>query len=230
MTRPGREAPLPPQPEDTVPPVAPPTRGERQQQTRTALIAAARTVFARDGYHGARLDVIAHEAGYSKGAVYSNFDGKSALFLAVIDADLARADEIGHDAGLPSAPAPHARTGPGAASPAPEHDEEARLAQAHGFSLASLEFIATAARDPSLTPELESRMRRMLALYTDAALANSAAVDDPLAPADRGILLAALEQGSAFLSLSGVAPLPDSLIREGMLRLLTPLPAEQPTP
>ncbi|MCC2307477.1 TetR/AcrR family transcriptional regulator [Cellulomonas chengniuliangii] len=224
MPTPGHNAPRPARPHDTLPP----TRGERQQQTRAALVSAARTAFARDGYHGARLEVIAHEAGYSKGAVYSNFDGKAALFLAVIDADLARADEIGHDAGLPSAAAPH--TGACAADTAPEHDGEARLAEARGFSLASLEFIATAARDPRLTPELESRMRRMLALYTDAALANSGSADDPIPPAERGTLLAALEQGIAFLSLSGVAPLPDELIREGMLRLLTPLPAEPSAP
>src|SRR5690625_3096253 len=71
---------------DTAP--APPlTRAERQHQTRVALIDAGRAVFARDGFHGARLDRIAQEAGFSKGAVYSNFDSKADLFLAVMDAN-----------------------------------------------------------------------------------------------------------------------------------------------
>ena len=62
------------------------TRIERKEQTRAELIAAARAVFLRRGFHGASLDDIAEEAGYTKGAVYSNFAGKDDLFLAVLDA------------------------------------------------------------------------------------------------------------------------------------------------
>jgi AcrR family transcriptional regulator len=40
--------------------------------------------------HGASLDEIAERAGYSKGAVYSNFAGKDELFLAVLDAQFER--------------------------------------------------------------------------------------------------------------------------------------------
>ncbi len=217
---------------------APLTRGERQRQTRAALIDAARTVFARDGYHRARLEAIAHEAGYSKGAVYSNFDGKAALFLAVIDDDLARADALRTSStALPSESAAASLIAcadadgtddEGADDEGP--DLESRLHVAYGFSLASLEFIAAAARDASLTGELETRMRHMLELYTGAALAHSPAVEDPLSVTDRSMLLAALEQGSALLSLSGIAPLPEELVREGMLRVLTPRPADTPPP
>jgi AcrR family transcriptional regulator len=49
-------------------------------------VAAARTVFLRRGFHPATLGEIAGQAGYTKGAVYSNFDGKDDLFLAVLDA------------------------------------------------------------------------------------------------------------------------------------------------
>jgi AcrR family transcriptional regulator len=61
------------------------TRSERKERTRTDLIEAARRVFLRRGFHGAALDEIAEEAGYTKGAVYSNFADKDALFLAVLD-------------------------------------------------------------------------------------------------------------------------------------------------
>ena len=44
--------------------------------------------FSRDGYHGASLEEIADTAGFSKGAVYSNFGGKAELFLAVLDHNL----------------------------------------------------------------------------------------------------------------------------------------------
>jgi AcrR family transcriptional regulator len=65
-------------------------RAERKEQTRTELVSAARTVFLRRGFHAASLDEIAEEAGYTKGAVYSNFDGKDSLFLAVLEGQLER--------------------------------------------------------------------------------------------------------------------------------------------
>src|SRR5580704_19553287 len=61
------------------------TRAEQQVRTRTRLIEAATKVFARRGFHQASVEEIAEEAGYSHGAVYSNFDGKADLFLAVFE-------------------------------------------------------------------------------------------------------------------------------------------------
>ena len=62
------------------------SREERKARTRVDLLAAARTVFLRRGFHGATLDEIAEEAGYTKGAVYSNFAGKDDLYLALLEA------------------------------------------------------------------------------------------------------------------------------------------------
>src|SRR5262245_38746350 len=62
------------------------SRLERKSQTRAELLRAARVVFLRRGFHGASVDEIAEEAGYTKGAVYSNFAGKDDLYLAVLDA------------------------------------------------------------------------------------------------------------------------------------------------
>ena len=66
------------------------TRSQRQEQTRAQLLDAALRVFLRRGFHGASLDEIAEEAGYTTGAVYSNFKGKDDLFLAVLDAEAHR--------------------------------------------------------------------------------------------------------------------------------------------
>jgi len=66
------------------------TRSQRQEQTRAQLLDAALRVFLRRGFHGASLDEIAEEAGYTTGAVYSNFKGKDDLFLAVLDAEAQR--------------------------------------------------------------------------------------------------------------------------------------------
>src|SRR3954471_13492259 len=62
-------------------------RAERKERTRAELVQAARRTFLRHGFHGASVDLIADEAGYTKGAVYSSFAGKDDLFLAVLDAN-----------------------------------------------------------------------------------------------------------------------------------------------
>ena len=60
------------------------TREESRAQTRTTLMAVGREHFIRYGLGGAVAEKIAEDAGYSRGALYSNFDGKEELFLAVI--------------------------------------------------------------------------------------------------------------------------------------------------
>jgi AcrR family transcriptional regulator len=63
-------------------------RREQQEQTRELLLDAAAMVFARRGYHEASVEEIASEAGFSTGAVYSNFSGKEELFLALADREV----------------------------------------------------------------------------------------------------------------------------------------------
>ncbi|MGI8579702.1 MAG: TetR/AcrR family transcriptional regulator [Solirubrobacteraceae bacterium] len=60
------------------------TRAEKQAQTRAALIDAAQTVFLRDGFDGASVERITAEAGYTRGAFYSNFDTKEQLFVELL--------------------------------------------------------------------------------------------------------------------------------------------------
>jgi AcrR family transcriptional regulator len=62
------------------------TRAESQARTRELLIATARELFLRDGYHATTLEKVADAAGFSKGAVYSNFATKDELCQVVIDA------------------------------------------------------------------------------------------------------------------------------------------------
>ncbi|GAA5112462.1 TetR/AcrR family transcriptional regulator [Haloechinothrix salitolerans] len=61
------------------------SRAESQARTREQLIATAKELFLRDGYGPTSLDKVADAAGYSKGAVYSNFRNKDELCLAVLD-------------------------------------------------------------------------------------------------------------------------------------------------
>src|SRR6266704_5306625 len=69
------------------------SRDEQVERNRGLVLAAARRVFLARGYAGATLDAIAQEAGFSKGVVYSQFDSKADLFLALLEARIAERAE-----------------------------------------------------------------------------------------------------------------------------------------
>ncbi len=60
------------------------TRKEMQAQTRRKLLEAAERVFLRRGLQGSSVEEIAAEAGYTRGAFYSNFQGKEELFVELL--------------------------------------------------------------------------------------------------------------------------------------------------
>lgn len=60
------------------------TRDERRAQTRADLLAAAARVFIERGFEGASIEAIAAEAGYTRGAFYSNFESKEQLFAELL--------------------------------------------------------------------------------------------------------------------------------------------------
>jgi AcrR family transcriptional regulator len=61
-----------------------PTRKEKQAETRDRLLAAAERVFLRHGLQGSSVEEIAAEAGFTRGAFYSNFKSKDELFVALL--------------------------------------------------------------------------------------------------------------------------------------------------
>lgn len=66
-----------------------PPLSARRAQTRERLLAAARTVFAEQGVEGASVEEICEAAGFTRGAFYSNFSGRSDLVLALIQQGIA---------------------------------------------------------------------------------------------------------------------------------------------
>lgn len=106
------------------------TRAQQREQTRTRVLDAAEELFAREGYSGAALDEIAEAAGYSKGAVYSNFSGKDDLFLALMRRRAERGAEA--EAGGDGGP----------------------VVDPSGWALATLDFFLTAVRKPELREAL----------------------------------------------------------------------------
>ncbi|MFF8594354.1 TetR/AcrR family transcriptional regulator [Streptomyces sp. NPDC015220] len=87
------------------------TRAQQQERTRAAVLTAAKAEFTERGYATAKVDRIAERAELTRGAVYSNFPSKRALYLAVlIDmVERAAAAEHGTAGGIRPSAAP-ART------------------------------------------------------------------------------------------------------------------------
>ena len=65
-------------------------REESRERTRNLLRRAAASHFAKHGFEGASVDQISEEAGFSRGAFYSNFADKEAIFLDLLVQHLER--------------------------------------------------------------------------------------------------------------------------------------------
>src|SRR5437899_4728844 len=60
-------------------------KAEQAKATRSALIAAARALFAERGYAAVGTEEIVRAAGVTRGALYHHFAGKQELFQAVYE-------------------------------------------------------------------------------------------------------------------------------------------------
>lgn len=175
------------------------TRAESQVRTRAELVEAAAAVFARRGYLGASVEEIAEEAGYSHGAVYSNFEGKADLFLAVFEDYMAeRVRELAEtQAALPGDAPLEVR----ARALADQWMD--RLARDRQSVLLHMEFIAHAGRDSELAQRFGTRsaaMREAVSRYI-SSYEGEAGVELPVPADDLALVLRALGIGLAIESL-----------------------------
>lgn len=69
----------------------------RSRATQAALLDAAEKVFFRDGFELAQIDVIAAEAGRTRGAVYAHYASKAELFLSVLRRRIQKTDAFGQE-------------------------------------------------------------------------------------------------------------------------------------
>lgn len=175
------------------------TRAEKQARTRAELIATGARVFARRGYNGASVEEIAEEAGYSHGAVYSNFEGKADLFLAVFEQYMAeRVRELAETQAALPADAPLELRARALADQWME-----RLGRDRESVLLHMEFIANSDRDPELARRFGTRsaaMREAVAGYI-SQYQQEAGVGLDLPAAELALVLRALGIGLAVESL-----------------------------
>lgn len=183
------------------------TQQERTAQTREALLLAARAVFGREGFTGARLDDIAAEAGVTKGALYHHFDGKEDLFLELLDERCqARQEDIREvfkgDEDLLS----QARI-------AASHQQQAARENAEWNRL-FFEFAAYAARDPRFAKEFEKRVGQMRATLTEIVKdrVDSLGLELSLSAENIALAINAIGNGLALERMARPDAVPDELL------------------
>jgi len=65
-------------------------RSEKRAETRARLLEAAAAIFAEKGFPSATLGEIAERAGYTRGAIYWNFEDKEHLLAALVERQIAQ--------------------------------------------------------------------------------------------------------------------------------------------
>lgn len=144
------------------------TPARRRELVRTTLLDAAEVEFLEHGYHEASLARIAAAAGFTKGAIYSNFESKEDLLLAV----RARWDES--IVATASAAADGASTPAGRLSAIAEVWAASIAEDPHRAAL-GLELRALALRSPQVREAAATWQRRSVEVLAAAAEAELAA-------------------------------------------------------
>jgi AcrR family transcriptional regulator len=189
---------------------APPGRMTREQSkanTRERLLAAARSAFASNGFHGASVEEIASSAGFSTGALYSNFDSKEDLFLVLMEREIdEHAREIS-EAVRERASVTERATG-GARQWMTMIEREPELL------LLFMEFWAYGVRDANVRPKVAARFAQMRRLLTRLIEDGVREFDLELAiPAPQlAVAIDALADGIARQKLADPSAVPDDLM------------------
>jgi AcrR family transcriptional regulator len=187
------------------------SRSESKDLTRRRLLDAARAVFLRHGFHAASVDMVAEEAGFTKGAVYSAFASKAELFLALYEERAVQRAAQAASAALAGVGAQEESVGAWAQV----------LRRERPWLLVLLEFWIFAARDPELRKRFAAIHGRYRTEVARAVEASAAAAGRTL-PADAELItLCQLALGNGFALESVRDPaLPVSDVYEQAARAL----------
>jgi len=191
------------------------TREQSKAITRERLLDAARSVFARGGFHGASVEEIASEAGFSTGALYSNFEGKEDLFLVLMEREIEEhAREIAAAVRAQASVADRATGGAQQWMTMIEREPEVLLL--------FMEFWAYGVRDETVRPKVAARFAQVRELLTKLIAEAVREFDLMLAiPAEQlAIAIDALADGIARQKLADPDAVPDDLMGRVLALLL----------
>jgi AcrR family transcriptional regulator len=183
------------------------TREQSRANTRESLLRAARSVFARSGFHGASVEEIAAEAGFSTGALYSNFTGKEDLFLVLMEREInEHAREIADAVRTRVSMADRATGGARQWMTMIEREPEVLLL--------FMEFWAYGVRDAEVRPKVAARFAQVRELLTKLIADGVREFDLELdIPAEQlAVAIDALADGIARQKLADPDAVPDELM------------------
>jgi AcrR family transcriptional regulator len=190
------------------------TRVEQTARNRDLVLAAARRMFLERGYHGASLEQIADDAGFSKGVVYSQFESKADLFLALLEQriDERAAENARFVETLVAGGGCSADQGLRALV---EHVTRREHADAE-WGLLVIEFRVHAARNPDLNVRYAGLHERTLAGVAGAVatIYEQAGDAPPLPLADLARLLLTVSSGARLEHATNADVLPVALLAE----------------
>jgi AcrR family transcriptional regulator len=192
------------------------SRAESKVRTRTRLLDAAVRVFRKRGYRGATVEEIASEAGYTIGALYSNFAGKDDLLLALLEHEIGTTVErIVAAAGKEKDASAKLRRG--ALEWIAILDEQPEL------YVLLIEFWTLWVRDPKLRPEHAQRFAALRQAVGDLIAGEIRRTGSSLRvpPEQVGAAVVALADGLALQRLADPKATPDDLLAS-LLEALIP--------
>jgi AcrR family transcriptional regulator len=196
------------------------TRAQAKAQTRERLLDAAASLFARRGFAGTSVEQIAESAGYSVGALYSNFASKERLFLELLTTRVS--DRIGSVAEILAA-------APGA----DPLDELSRLLVTVAdrnaeFVALQAEFWLHAVRNPDFMAAIAGQLREqveVLERLVAAAMEQRRGPVPGVSARTVTIVVVSLFQGLVRQRLIDPASVPDDLFGQALGWLMTGLRA-----
>ncbi len=183
-------------------------------ETRTRLLETAELVFTERGFRATSVEDIAEEAGYSKGAIYSNFENKDELFLAVLERRV--------DARILGVESSIASDAPIAVQAKQAGDAWLDVFRNSQWSLLLMEFAIHAARRPELRDRFAERNRSMRSAIPSAIERRLATLElvAPVPVEDLATIFFALGSGFIFEKLIDPKGVPDSLFGDALALLL----------
>ena len=173
---------------------------EKTDITRGRFLQAAEKIFARNGFEAAKLEEIAAEAGYTRGAFYANFDSKEDLFLALLEEEItSRITRVRK----------HLVNYHGAEKMRALRDVWIDMCVDRRWTLLALEFKLFAVRHPEVKARLAGMHRKLVSSGVEM-------VQDVVEDSDRKLPISAYEFSTAFFSLSSGLTLANMLDRTVM--------------
>lgn len=188
-----------------------PTRDE----TRTRIFEATARVIEEVGVSGATIDQIVNEAGFTRGAFYSNFDNKDDLLVSMLQDHLAQtkvrnAHRLQENSDAASLVASLQR------------DDDYEGDPLHRSPVLQIELILHVARRDELRPLLADRLAEMRTLVGEIANAalKAAGVETSVTTEELGFMLVALEDGLRLHHLLDPSSTPDDSFTTVLSRLI----------